>query len=193
VSVGFTGYVSVLKFIRAGGATLSFWEAPPIGADFSAAGAGQCRRTGGRVLEDGELLVCDGRYQSYVIEHASANLLILQATIKADQAPVSVEYDAVSHGYVGCSATSDVASRIQMISTLLRKLGDPRAYETIVPMLDHPDFFVRWHVMRELLGVDAAAALPHLEHMASSDPHPDNRSAAAKVLARFDISDRKAA
>ena len=33
--------------------------------------------------------------------------------------------------------------------------------------LDHPDFFVRWHVMRELLGLDAAAALPHLKRMAA--------------------------
>ena len=34
-SVGFTGRVSVLKFVKAGGARISFWEAPPITAAFT--------------------------------------------------------------------------------------------------------------------------------------------------------------
>src|SRR5437870_6064439 len=41
-SVGFSGQLNVLKFIKAGGAVLSFWEAPQIGADFTAAAAGSC-------------------------------------------------------------------------------------------------------------------------------------------------------
>lgn len=184
-SVGFSGRVTVLKFVKAGGARISLWEAPPITAGFTAPQAGQCAKTGERDLADGDILTIDGRFQSYVIEQARTNLLILQAEITLDQAPLSVEYDSASFSYVGCSATGDGASRIQMITTLLRKLGCEGAFEPVAAFLDHPDFFVRWHVMKELLGIDAEAALPHLKRMAARDPHPDARRAARTVLDRL--------
>jgi hypothetical protein len=186
-SVGFTGQLSVFKFLRAGGAHFSFWEAPPITAGFTAANAGQCVRTGARDIADGEILVSDGRYQSYVIERAHGNLVILQATITLDQSPLRVEYDSASGVFVGCSAADDTASRIQMITTLLRKLECDAAFPAIAALLDHQDFFVRWHVMKELLGLDAEAALPHLRRMAASDPHPDPRRAARAVLDRLEL------
>lgn len=184
-SVGFTGQLTVLKFVHAGAATLSLWEAPPVTADFAAGSAGTCVRTGERRLADGDILTVDGRRQTYVIEQARTNLFVLQASIAQDQAPLSVEYDSASHAFVGCSATGDGASRIQMIATLLRKLDCGAAFDALVPFLDHPDFFVRWHVMRELLGLDASAALPHLRRMAEADPHPDPRRTAQIVLERF--------
>jgi hypothetical protein len=184
-SVSFSGRVSVLKFVKAGGARISLWEAPPITADFTATDAGQCVRTGERQLVDGDILTIDGRHQSYVIEAARANLLVLQAEISLDAAPLSVEYDSSTFCYVGCSATRDGASRIQMITTLLRKLDCEAAFPAIAGFLDHPDFFVRWHVMRELLGIDAGAALPHLKRMAARDPHADVRRAARSVLDRL--------
>lgn len=183
-SVSFTGQVGVAKFVRAGGARVSFWEAPEITADFTAAAAGQCRRTGERALADGEILVVDGRRQSFVIEQARANIVLLQGSITLDQAPVTVEYDSTTRAYVGCSANGDSASRIQIITTLLRKLDCDGAFPAIAAFLDHPDFFVRWHVMKELLGIDAAAALPHLKRMAARDSHPDTRRAARSVLDR---------
>ena len=189
-SVGFTGRVTVFRFIRSGGARISLWEAPRIEADFTAATAGRCARIGERRLEDGDILTIDGRRQSFVIEHARGNLLFVQAEISLDEAPVSVEYDSRTFGYVGCSATGDSASRIQMIATLLRKLGGDNIFEPVAACLDHPDFFVRWHVMRELLGIDAAAALPHLRRMAAGDPHPDTRRAARQVLDRIEAAPR---
>ena len=185
-SVGLTGQVTVLKFVKAGGALLSFWEAPRITAGFTAANAGTCVRTGETRLRDGDILTVDGRHRTYVIEQARANLVVLQASIALDQAPLSVEYDSASGSYVGCSATGDGASRIQMIATLLRKLDCDGAFETVAAFIGHPDFFVRWHVMREMLGIDAKAALPHLNRMAARDPHPDARRAARKVLDRLD-------
>ncbi|MBV8775560.1 MAG: HEAT repeat domain-containing protein [Alphaproteobacteria bacterium] len=193
-SIGFSGRVSVLKFVKAGETRLSFWEAPRIDAGFSARSAGQCARTGERRLADGDILTVDGRQQGYVIEHARANLLVLHAEISADAAPLSVEYDSATLAYVGCSATGDGASRIQMLATLLRKLGRDAAFPTLVGFLDHPDFFVRWHVMRELLGMDAEAARPHLKRMAARDPHEDVRRAARTVLDRLEAPKaRKAA
>ena len=193
-SVGFSGRVSVLKFVKAGGARLSLWEAPPITEDFTAGTGGHCVKVGERELADGDILTIDGRHQGYVIEQARANLFVVQAEIMLDQAPLSVEYDSRTLAYVGCSAARDGASRIQMIASLLRRLGCDAAFPTLAGFLDHPDFFVRWHVMRELLGLDAEAALPHLKRMAARDPHDDVRRAARAVLDRIPAArPRKAA
>ena len=181
-SIAFSGQVSLLKFVCAGGARLSFWQAPQITDAFTSDTAGRCERVGERIIADGETLVVDGRSESFVIEHAAANLLVLQAAAKPDQAPVSVEYDSVTHEYVACSAAHDSASRIQMITTLLRKLDCAAAFPAIAEFLAHPNFFVRWHVMKELLGLDAETALPHLRRMAAVDPHPETRRAARTVL-----------
>ena len=35
-SISFTGVITLFRFLKAGGATLSFWEAPPIADDFVA-------------------------------------------------------------------------------------------------------------------------------------------------------------
>lgn len=193
-SVGLTGRMGVFKFLRAGEARISLWEAPSLGVDFSAANAGRCVRVGERLLVDGDLFVIDGRRQSYVIEHAASSLLILQAEILLDQAPVSVEFDSATGAYIGCSANGDGASRIQMLTTLLRKLEAPQAFAAIADFLGHEDFFVRWHAMRELLGVDLHAALPHLRRMAARDAHPEPRRAARALLGRIDADrSRKAA
>lgn len=185
-SIGFSGQMGVYRFLKSGGATLSFWEAPPIGPGFTAAEAGTCRRTGERRIADGEILILDGRRQSYVVEGQRSSFVLLQASIAVDQAPLSVEYDSVTGVFVGCTATGDTSSRIQMITTLLRKLDHQAAFPAIAGFLDHPDFFVRWHVMKELLGLDVHAALPHLKRMAASDPHPEPRRAARAVLDRLD-------
>ncbi|TMJ18400.1 MAG: HEAT repeat domain-containing protein [Alphaproteobacteria bacterium] len=193
-SVGLSGRMSVFKFLNAGDARISLWEAPQVGADFSAASAGSCVRTGERRLADGDVLIIDGRRQSYVVEHARSSLLILQAEIMLDQAPVSVEFDSATGLYVGCSANGDGASRIQMLTTLLRKLEAPQAFAAIAGFLDHEDFFVRWHAMRELLGIDLAAALPRLRAMAAGDPHPEPRRAAGALIERIEAGNsRKAA
>ena len=194
-SVNFTGQISVLKFVKAGGATLSFWEAPPIAADFCADAAGPCRRTGSRRVADGEIVRIDGRRQAYVIDHVRSNIVLLHAEVKAGRAPLSVEYDSESGAYVGCSAVDDSDSRIQMITTLVRRLGHDEAVPVLTAFLDHPSFFVRWHVLRELLGIDVGAALPHLRRMAAEDPHPDARRAAASVVDRAEqaLGERKAA
>src|SRR4051794_17294394 len=92
-SIGFSGRVSVLKFVKAGEARISLWDAPPTPADFAASDGGRCVRAGERQLADGDILTIDGRRQGYVIEQARSNLLVLQAEITLDQGPLSVEYD----------------------------------------------------------------------------------------------------
>jgi HEAT repeats len=191
-SIKFTGYATLLRFLKAGDATLSLWEAPEIGDNFAAAEAGRCRLVECRRIEDGEEFVIDGRRQSFVIEHAKGDMLFLQAVVRVDCAPVSVEYDSDSLEFVGASSTDEASSRLQMMVSLLRALGRADAFPLFEEALKSPQFYTRWHVMREMLAMDADAALPSLRRMAEADPHPDIRDAAGQTLAMFFADENEA-
>ena len=184
-SINFNSYSTLLRFLKAGGATLSFWEAPEIRDDFSASDAGSCRLTGCRRIEDGQEFVIDGRHQSFVIEHAETDILFFQAVVRAGCAPVVVEYDSDSLEFVGATSSDEASSRLQMMVSLLRALDREDAFPLFEEALDAPQFYTRWHIMREMLAMDADAARPSLERMAASDPHPDIRAAARQTLDLF--------
>jgi len=181
-SIVFPGHHSLYRFVRSGGATLSFWEAPPIEASFTAAGSGRCRLVGQRRIVDGELLEMDGLTESFVIDHAVGDLVYLPAITSAGRAPLTVEYDSDTHEFVGASSTDEVSSRTQLMMSLLRTMDRADAAPVMIDMLDTPHFYARWQTMRELLALDAEAALPHLTAMAQRDPHPEVRGAAAVTL-----------
>ena len=181
-SMVFPGHQSLYKFVRSGGATFSFWEAPQIEAGFTADTSGRCRLLERRRIEDGELLKIDGSRYSFVIEHAASDLVYLQAVASAGRAPLTVEYDSDTREFAGASSTDEVSSRTQMMLSLLRTMERPDAVPVMIAMLDNPHFYARWQAMRELLALDAEAALPHLQAMAEADPHPEVRSAAAATL-----------
>ena len=158
-SINFNGYSTPLRFLKAGNATMSFWEAPPIGDDFAAAAETEpCRLVGCRRIEDGEEIVVDGRHQSFVIEHAEGDILFFQAVARAGCAPVGVEYDSDTLQFIGASSTDEASSRLQMMVSLLRALGREDAFALLEEALASPQFFTRWHVMREMLAMDADAA-----------------------------------
>jgi HEAT repeat protein len=66
---------------------------------------------------------------------------------------------------------------------VLRAFGRTDAAPLFAAALADEDFAMRWQVMRELLALDTAAALPHLTAMAAQDPHPEVRAAATATLA----------
>ena len=184
-SINFTGFVTLLRFLKAGEATLSFWEASPIGDDFSESRAGSCRLVERRRIADGEEVLVDGRFQSFVIDHAESDILFLQAVARAGCAPVGTEYDSDTLAFIGASSTDEASSRLQMMVSLLRALGREDAFALFEEALASPQFYTRWHVMREMLSLDAEAALPSLRRMAAADPHPDIRAAARQTLGMF--------
>jgi hypothetical protein len=188
-SISFTGITGLFRFVKAGGATLSFWEAQTIGDDFVAAQAGKCRFIERRKIADGEEIVIDGRRQSFVIEHAESDILYVHAMVRPEAAPLSAEYDSKSLAFVGASSTDETASRIQMMVSLLRTMEREDAVPLIEEALASPHFYTRWHVMRELLALDADAAHPHLARMAAGDPHPEVRAAARQTLDLFFADD----
>lgn len=184
-SVGFAGISSLLRFPKAGGATLSFWEAPPITDGFVASEAGQCWLTDRRRIEDGEEILIDGSYQSFVIEHAEADMLYFQTMARTGIAPVTAEYDSRTLAFIGASSTDEASSRVQMMVSLLRTMDRQDALPLIEEALDSPHFYTRWHIMREFLAMDAEAALPSLRRMAAADPHPEIRAVARQTLGLF--------
>lgn len=184
-AITFTGQWSVINFVKAGDATLSFWEAPQIDGDFLEEKSGRCHFVDRRMVKDGETLVVDGRSQSYVIERAEGTIICLQAVIGAQSAPLSVSYDWKTHGFVGASSTDEQACRSLMMASLLRIMDRTDAFPAIQAVLKGQHFYTRWQIMRELLALDAEAALPSLKEMAAGDPHPEIREAARQTLETF--------
>ncbi len=184
-AIHFTGFLTSYRFLKAGGATLSFWEAAELNGDFSGEGAAPCRLTARRRLEDGARLVMDGRRESLVIEHLTSDMLCLQASIHAGAAPLSADYDSRTLRYLGAVSTDEASSRTQMMVTLLRLMDKADALPVMEQALQSDHFYTRWHVMREMLALDAERALPCLRRMADGDPHPEVRFAATQVLDLF--------
>jgi hypothetical protein len=184
-AIPFTGLLTSYRFLKSGGATLSFWEAPPVTSDFVGDVARSCRFEGRRRIEDREALLLDGRSQSLVIEHLASDMLCLQASVQIEAAPLSVDYDSRTLHYLGATSTDEASSRTQMMVTLLRLMDRTDAMPVIEGALASPHFYTRWHVMREMLALDADGALPHLRRLARSDPHPEVRFAAVQALSLF--------
>ena len=184
-AITFTGLVTSYRFLKSGGAIMSFWETAEACAAFSSDAGRTCVLKDRRPIADGEALVVDGRRESIVIEHLTSDMLCLQATVQIEGAPVSLDYDSRTLRYLGATSTDEASSRTQMMVTLLRLMDRADALPVIVQALDSPHFYTRWHVMREMLALDAEAALPSLRRMAEEDPHPEVRFAATQALSLF--------
>lgn len=181
-SIAFPGFHSILRFVRGGGALISFWEAPEIDGAFSAGSSGRCRLVERRQIEDGDTFELDGRRHSFVVDHAVSDIVYLQAATTVQAAPLMVEYDAETLAFAGASSADDVSSRMQLMLSLLRTLDRQDAAPLFRAALCSPHFYMRWHAMRELLALDAEAGLPCLRKLAQADAHPEVREAAAQTL-----------
>jgi hypothetical protein len=184
-SLTFTGRRTAFHFVAGGGATLSLWEAPRIGADFRADTSGRCRFAGRLRLEDGQKLDIDGRRFTFVVEAAERDIVFIGAETSLEAGPLSVEYDWGTRRFVGASSADEASSRTQMMLALLRIMERRDALPLFRQMLGSEHFYARWQTMREFLALDAAAALPHLQAMAAADPHCEVRRAAAQTLSRL--------
>jgi hypothetical protein len=184
-SLTFTGRRMHFHFIESGGATLSLWEAPRIGADFTADASGCCRFVERRRIEDGEKLDLDGRRFTFIIEEAERDIVFVGAETTLDAGPLSVEYDWETRRFIGASSTDEAGSRTQMMLALLRTMERRDAVPLFRELLRSEHFYARWQTMREFLALDAGAALPHLREMAERDPHREVRGAAEQTLARL--------
>ncbi len=180
-SVVVPGRLSVVRYWRSGGATLRRWQADSAGAGFSAQAAAPCRAIDPLRPNDGEVVTVDGRTQAMLIDGATADVVTITATIRADSAPFMREY-AIDDGRLLCvAALDDQASRAQMLLAFLRNMGRADAATSLASATHDPAYFVRWWAMREWLAFDVAGALPRLREM-TGDPNAEVRAAAAQML-----------
>lgn len=184
-SIMFNGERTLLRLVKSGEAIFSFWQARPADHGFTVDTAGRCQLIERRQVADGETLIIDGSSQSFVIEHAKSDLILLQAVVHDRAAPLSVEYDSRTCAFVGASSADETGSRLEMMTTLLRLLDVREAIPLVSEAIANSNFHTRWHLMRELLAWDAEAALPALKVMAEADPHLDVRDAARRTLQMF--------
>lgn len=183
-SVNFSGRRVMLRFIRAGRARLSIWDAPPAGDGFRSGAAGRCRRTAFREMADGDRLDLDTARQTYIFESVAAPAIFLQGEIRVGAAAVAREYDAAGGAFLGASGGRESDARIQMMLSFLRACGRREAARYCARFAQTGPFYLRWYAMREWLALDAAGAWPALAEMARGDPHPDVRAAARAVIDR---------
>ena len=112
-------------------------------------------------------------------------MLYFQALVRSGGAPLATEYDSKTLTCISASSTDEAASRVQMMISLLRTMERDDAVPLVIEALNSPHFYTRWHIMRELLAMDAEAAHPQLVRMAANDPHPEVRATAARTLELF--------
>lgn len=180
-SVVVPGRLSVVRYWRGGGATLRRWQAERAGAEFSAQSASPCRAIEPLCPRDGDVVTIDGRTQAMQIDGATADVVTITATIRADSAPFMREY-AIDDGRLLCvAALDDQASRAQMLLAFLRHSERADAATSLASATHDPAYFVRWWAMREWLALDIAGALPRLREL-TDDPNAEVRAAATQML-----------
>ncbi|MBA4047838.1 MAG: hypothetical protein C0476_04770 [Sphingomonas sp.] len=175
------GRLTVVRYHRGGGATLSLWHAGREHADFSAATASPAQPVGAVRLSDGLVRRVDGRTHGQLIEGAQADVVTLTANIRADSATLMREYALDDGRLVRVAALDDAASRTQMLAAYLREAGRTDAADAFARASHDPAPFVRWAVMREWLALNAADALPRL-HAMLDDPNSEVRAAAGRMM-----------
>lgn len=175
------GRLTVVRYHRGGGATLSLWHAGREHADFSAATAAPAQPAGAVRLTDGLVHRIDGRTHGQLIGRAKADVVTLTANIRADSATLMREYAIDDGRLVRVAALDDGASRTQMLAAYLRETGRTDSATAFERASHDPAPFVRWAVMREWLALDAASALPRLREMLD-DPNSEVRAAARQMM-----------
>jgi hypothetical protein len=173
----------LVRFIKAGGARITFYTCDEVNDSNPARPDMRCDAGRTVAVHDGDTFVLRAGRDSFSVESAESVVCFAQAYAKHSTASVMPEFDSGSRRLIGLSATNDKSSRIQMMATILRLFGHERAFEIAEPFAAHQDYFVRWYVMRELIAIDSARALPLVEAMATNDPHPQVRDTAVRTLA----------
>ena len=180
---------AAIRVLGCGGAMLCEHRVSVSAAEeaggFVAKAAAPCHSRSPRPLRPGETLRLDTARQSVTLAGGGGDVLLLELTVQPPSPLPIRAYDIASGRLIHVSASRRDSSFRQMALTLLRHLGRTDAAPLFAAETRSEDFAARWNAMRELVALDPAAALPHLAAMATHDPHPEVRRAAAATHALF--------
>lgn len=169
-AIVFSGFTTVTRYERAGGATLHRWRSDPFAA------------LPPLPLHDGDVHRNDGRVQAHRVEGARTDMVQLVATIRAGAAPLIREHAIAGGGLLRTASADEGASRTEMLLAFLRHAGRADAGARFAEASRDAAFHTRWAAMREWLALDARAALPRLAEMAECDANAEVRTAALRTL-----------
>jgi hypothetical protein len=180
-SVAVSGRLTIVRYVRGGGARLRLWTVEPAGPDFSSADVQPATILGDVPLTDGMVLRVDGRTRATQIIGATSDVVTVTAAIRAGASPFQREYAVPSGELLRIATNDDGAARTQMLLTFLRHARRADAAPWFDAATRDGAFFLRWAAMREWLALDVAKALPRLREM-GEDANAEVRAAAAQTL-----------
>jgi hypothetical protein len=185
-SLTFAGLPASLHFYRAHEVELARWRIPSfVDEDDLARSDIRPERVGSRIYSSGDR-ASFGNFETFEYNSkAGSSALCLQVQMHQGGAPMSLQFDIDTLKLIGASSPSQEPTRLQMLATAMRMFGRTDAMEEMESLLSHPSHYVRWHAMRECIGIDAAWAHPRLIQMSEQDPQPAVRRAASATLKQF--------
>jgi hypothetical protein len=190
-SLTFAGLPASLHFYQAHQVELATWRIPPFADEDDLARADiRPERVGSRIYSTGDR-ASFGNFETFEYNSkAGSSALCLQVQMHQGGAPMSLQFDIDTLKLVGASSPSQEPTRLQMLATAMRMFGRTDAMEELESLLSHPSHYVRWHAMRECIGIDSAWAHPRLVRMSEQDPQPAVRRAASATLEQFFPAER---
>jgi hypothetical protein len=137
-------------------------------------------------LRSGDSLFMPGGQQAMTFISTDGPVTYLDLSIKHTRIAAFPQYQADTKELHGLQCSSVESSRLQVMSVALRSMQAQESIATLEQLLDHHDYHVRWHVVREIYGISKEAAKPYLAEMAKSDSSSQVRQAAQTALASME-------
>ncbi|ATY31204.1 HEAT repeat domain-containing protein [Sphingomonas psychrotolerans] len=179
----FGGQETYLKFFRAHEFPLQSWKIPTFGDDDDLHTLDLRFEEGDRFdCKAGESLHFKANESFEYSAKAGSHALVLQIQMYRGGMPMALEFDFDTRRMVGASSPAQEPTRLQMLATAMRLFGRQDSCDQLERLLEHPSHYVRWHTMREYLGLNLERAWPHLERMRDQDPQAAVRRAAQRTI-----------
>jgi len=182
---GFTviGYDTVLKFIKSKNTVIEAYEMDQNSEKIEGIPTRLSSAPQIHNLRSGDSLYLPGGQQAMTFISIDGPVTYLDLSVKHTRIPAFPQYRADTKELHGLQCASVESSRLQVMSVALKSMQKQQSVSTLEKLLEHHDYHVRWHVVREIYGISTEAAQPHLRKMAKNDASSQIREAAAIALA----------
>ncbi|MGX9463106.1 HEAT repeat domain-containing protein [Shewanella sp. A14] len=175
--ISFYGRETLSFFIKSGNMRISNWQHDLQKTNLNSA---QCEHAGDTRVSDGDCIYKKAN-ETYMFEEAQGNAVVISLELKRNKSPISLMFSAYDYQLKFQNPSDEVDSRVQLHISLLKSMDYQIAIPTIKKFLNHPQHYMRWYAMQQLLGMDALQVIDELENMAKSDPHHEVQQAASQT------------
>jgi len=121
--------------------------------------------------------------RTFMFESADSNAILITIEIKREPYPAQLIFSALDKKLKFQNPADEVDSRVQLMLSLLSRMGCRKAIPLMKTFLFHPRHYLRWHAMQAILALDALEVLENLQTMAEEDESAEVRRAANQTLA----------